>query len=66
MGVVLLVFGGFNEAFTKRVAILPPRLFKVSFQFEVGMCLDITTKTRTAGCLLVAAFFHSTVFIPMV
>ena len=37
MGVVLLVFGGFNEALTKRVAVLPPRLFKVSFQFEVGM-----------------------------
>jgi hypothetical protein len=39
MGVILLVFGGFNEAFTKRVAILPPRLFKVSSQVEVGILI---------------------------
>ena len=28
---------------------------------RLACCLDITTKTRTTGCLLAAAFFHSTV-----
>jgi len=34
-GVILLVFGGVNEVVTKRAAILPPRLFQVSFELEV-------------------------------
>ncbi|KAG6371837.1 MFS general substrate transporter, partial [Boletus reticuloceps] len=50
VGVTLLVVGGVNEAFTKRSAILPPRLFK----------------TRTIGCLLVAAFLYSAVFVPTI
>ena len=37
MGVTLLVVGGLTEVFTSRAAILPPRLFKVSFQLEVSM-----------------------------
>ncbi|KAF8120836.1 MFS general substrate transporter [Boletus edulis] len=49
-GVTLLVVGGVNEAFTRRSAILPPRLFK----------------TRTTGCLLAAAFLYSAVFIPTI
>ncbi|KAG6370062.1 MFS general substrate transporter [Boletus reticuloceps] len=50
VGVTLLVVGGVNEVFTKRSAILPPRLFK----------------TRTTGCLLVAAFLYSAVFVPTI
>ncbi|KAN0076816.1 Major facilitator superfamily domain containing protein [Tylopilus felleus] len=49
-GVVLLVIGGVNEVFTKRAAILPPRLFK----------------TRTTACILATAFLHSAVFIPTI
>ncbi|KAH0826959.1 MFS general substrate transporter [Lanmaoa asiatica] len=47
-GVILLVVGGVNEAFTKRAAILPPRLFK----------------TRTTGCLLAIGFLQNSVFLP--
>ncbi|KAF8121996.1 hypothetical protein EV363DRAFT_1405370 [Boletus edulis] len=36
--------------FTKRSAILPPRLFK----------------TRTTGCLLVAAFLYDAIFVPTI
>ncbi|KAI9574226.1 major facilitator superfamily domain-containing protein [Boletus coccyginus] len=46
VGATLLVIGGVNEAFTKRAAILPPRLFK----------------TRTTGCLLATAFLHNCVY----
>ena len=34
-GATLLVIGGVHEAFTKRAAILPPRLFKVNFFSEL-------------------------------
>lgn len=34
VGPTLLVVGGIHEAFTKRAAILPPRLFKVNFMLE--------------------------------
>jgi hypothetical protein len=34
VGATLLVVGGVNEAFTKRAAILPPRLFKVNINHE--------------------------------
>ena len=30
IGIVLLIAGAINEVFTKRSAIIPPRLFKVS------------------------------------
>lgn len=30
IGIVLLIAGGVNEAFTTRSAVIPPRLFKVS------------------------------------
>ena len=30
IGVVILVLAGFNEAFTSKAAIIPPRLFRVS------------------------------------
>lgn len=32
IGIVLFIVGGINEMFTKRSAIVPPRLFKVSSQ----------------------------------
>ncbi|EJD04044.1 MFS general substrate transporter [Fomitiporia mediterranea MF3/22] len=42
-GAALLVAGGVNEAFTKRSAIVPPRLFR----------------TRTTTIILVTCFFHA-------
>ncbi|KAH0826974.1 major facilitator superfamily domain-containing protein [Lanmaoa asiatica] len=47
VGVTLLVGGGVNETFTKRAAILSPRLFK----------------TRTTGCLLATGFLHNSVLL---
>ncbi|KAG6370083.1 MFS general substrate transporter [Boletus reticuloceps] len=46
VGIVLLIAGGINEVFTKRSAILPPRLFK----------------TRTTAIILVTVFLHAVVF----
>ncbi|KIJ07370.1 hypothetical protein PAXINDRAFT_102988 [Paxillus involutus ATCC 200175] len=46
VGLVLLIFGGINEIFTTRSAILPARLFK----------------TRTTGIILITAFLHAIVF----
>lgn len=66
MGIVLLLIGGVNEAFTKRAAILSPRLFKVSFGLELfrgGVGFDRTTQTRTTGCLLAVGFLQNAVFI---
>ncbi|KAF9227638.1 MFS general substrate transporter [Gyrodon lividus] len=46
VGGVLLVFGAINEIFTKRSAIIPPRLFK----------------TRTTGLILISVFLHALAF----
>ncbi|KIJ68900.1 hypothetical protein HYDPIDRAFT_164633 [Hydnomerulius pinastri MD-312] len=46
IGCVLLVLGDINETFTKRSAIMPPRLFK----------------TRTAAVLLITAFLHAVTY----
>ncbi|KAI5122887.1 hypothetical protein M0805_003338 [Coniferiporia weirii] len=46
IGVVLLIAAGVNEAYTKRSAIVPPRLFK----------------TRTTAIILVQCFLHAIVF----
>ncbi|KAF9235568.1 major facilitator superfamily domain-containing protein [Melanogaster broomeanus] len=46
VGVVLLIFGGINEIYTTRSAILPARLFK----------------TRTTGILMTTVFLHAIVF----
>ncbi|KAF8447410.1 hypothetical protein L210DRAFT_340782 [Boletus edulis BED1] len=49
-GATVLVVGGVHQALTKRVAILPPRLFK----------------TRTTGCLLAATFLQHAAYFPTV
>ncbi|KAI6132104.1 MFS general substrate transporter [Pisolithus croceorrhizus] len=46
VGVVLLISGAINELYTKRSAIIPPRLFK----------------TRTTGAILISVFLHAFVF----
>jgi hypothetical protein len=46
IGLMLIVACGVWEAFTKRVPIIPPRLFK----------------TRTTGILLVSVFLHAFIF----
>ncbi|KIJ69250.1 hypothetical protein HYDPIDRAFT_80094 [Hydnomerulius pinastri MD-312] len=46
IGGVLLVLGAINEIFTKRSAIIPPRLFK----------------TRTTGLILISVFLHALTF----
>ncbi|KAF8485604.1 major facilitator superfamily domain-containing protein [Gautieria morchelliformis] len=46
VGVALLVVAGVNEVYTKRSAIVPPRLFK----------------TRTTGIILVNVFIHAFAF----
>ncbi|KAF8844500.1 MFS general substrate transporter [Paxillus ammoniavirescens] len=46
VGSVLLLLGVINEIFTKRSAIIPPRLFK----------------TRTTGLLLISVFLHAVAF----
>ncbi|KAH7912244.1 major facilitator superfamily domain-containing protein [Hygrophoropsis aurantiaca] len=46
VGGVLLVAGAINEIYTKRAAIIPPRLFK----------------TRTTGLILISVFLHALTF----
>lgn len=64
VGFVLLVAAGFWEGYTSRSPIIPPRLFKVSFDPKVIQTkLIVYSQTRTTGIILVTVFLHAMMFI---